>query len=207
MQATGAIGVFKITSESGIAAGVRRIEAVTGRQAVALLQEMALREAAIGEKLNATPAEILVKLNHLLENQKKLEKQVAVLSTQLASSDLDDIFKAAVEVNGTRVLAAQITLDSPKTLREVGDKVRDKMGTGIAVLGGAINAKAALLVIVSKDLTDKFKAGEVIKEVAAIVGGKGGGRPDMAQAGGPLADKVGEAIGAAPQIIARLAGE
>jgi alanyl-tRNA synthetase len=207
VQATGAIGVFKITSESGIAAGVRRIEAVTGRQAVALLQEMALREAAIGEKLNATPAEILVKLNHLLENQKKLEKQVAVLSTQLASSDLDDIFKAAVEVNGTRVLAAQITLDSPKTLREVGDKVRDKMGTGIAVLGGAINAKAALLVIVSKDLTDKFKAGEVIKEVAAIVGGKGGGRPDMAQAGGPLADKVGEAIGAAPQIIARLAGE
>ena len=101
-------------------------------------------------------------------------------------------------MNGVRVLAAEIVLDSPKTLREVGDKVRDKMGSGVAVLGGVIKGKAALLVIVSKDLTDRYKAGDVINRVAAIVGGKGGGRPDMAQAGGPLADKVAEAIRSVP---------
>ncbi len=110
------------------------------------------------------PRRLLPKLEHLLENQKKLEKQVAALSTQLASSDLEEILNAAVEVGGVPVLAAQIPLDSPKTLREVGDKVRDKMGTGIAVLGGTINGKAALLAIVSKDLTGRFKAGEVVKK-------------------------------------------
>jgi len=199
--ATGNIGFMKIVSESGIAAGVRRIEAVTGSGAVALVQEMARREGTIGGRLNATPADIVAKVDSLLESQKKLEKQVAALSTQLASSGLDTIFNSSVEVNGVRVVAAEITLDSPKTLREVGDKVRDRMGSGIAVLGGSINNKAALLVIVSKDLTDTYKAGDLVNKVAAIVGGKGGGRPDMAQAGGPLFDKVGEAISAVPDIV------
>ncbi len=204
VAATGNIGLLKIISEGGIAAGVRRIEAVTGRKAVALMQDMANREEAIAGRLNATPTELVDKLDHLLEAQKKLEKQVAVLSTQVASSGLDTIFDHRVEVDGVKVIAAEIELDSPKTLREVGDKVRDKMGTGIAVLGGSIKGKAALLVIVSKDLTGRFKAGEIINRVAALVGGKGGGRPDMAQAGGPLADKVGEAISAVPIIVAEL---
>jgi alanyl-tRNA synthetase len=202
VDATGNIGLLKIVSEGGIAAGVRRIEAVTGRKAVALMQDMARREEAIGSRLNATPSELVEKLEHLLEAQKKLEKQVAALSTQVASSGLDTILDTRFEVDGVQVIAAEIELDSPKTLREVGDKVRDKMGSGIAVLGGAIKGKAALLVIVSKDLTDRYKAGEIINRVAAKVGGKGGGRPDMAQAGGPLADKVGEAISAVPSIVA-----
>jgi alanyl-tRNA synthetase len=204
VAATGNIGLLKIISEGGIAAGVRRIEAVTGRKAVALMQEMANREETIAGRLNATPTELVAKLDHLLEAQKKLEKQVAALSTQVASSGLDTIFDQRVEVDGVKVIAAEIELDSPKTLREVGDKVRDKMGTGIAVLGGSIKGKAALLVIVSKDLTGRFKAGEIINRVAALVGGKGGGRPDMAQAGGPLADKVGEAISKVPIIVAEL---
>ncbi|MBT8346507.1 MAG: alanine--tRNA ligase [Desulfofustis sp.] len=202
VDATGNIGLLKIVSEGGIAAGVRRIEAVTGRKAIALMQDMAHREEAIGGRLNATPSELVEKLEHLLEAQKKLEKQVVSLSTQLASSGLDTVLDKRVEVNGVQVIAAEIELDSPKTLREVGDKVRDKMGSGIAVLGGSIKGKAALLVIVSKDLTDRFKAGEIINRVAALVGGRGGGRPDMAQAGGPLADKVGEAISAVPSIVA-----
>ena len=115
------------------------------------------------------------------------------------------VLKAVENVNN--VIAAEIELDSPKTLREVGDKVRDKMGSGIAVLGGSIKGKAALLVLVSKDLTDRFKAGEIITRVAALVGGKGGGRPDMAQAGGPLADKVGEAISAVPSIVSESGGK
>jgi len=126
---------------------------------------------------------------------------VAELSTQVASSDLDQIFKSGQEINGVQVIAAKITLDSPKTLREVGDKVRDNMGSGVAVLGGEIKGKAALLVLVSKDLTDKLNAGQLVNKVASYVGGKGGGRPDMAQAGGPLADKVSEAISAVPQIV------
>ncbi len=203
--ATGNIGLLKIVSEGGIAAGVRRIEAVTGRKAVTLMQDMADREEAIGSMLNATPSELVIKVDHLLEVQKKLEKQVAALSTQLASSGLDSILGQSVDIDGVKVIAAEIVLDSAKTLREVGDKVRDKMGSGIGVLGGAIKGKAALLVIVSKDLTDRFKAGELINQVAAIVGGKGGGRPDMAQAGGPLADKVGEAIAAVPSIVAESA--
>jgi alanyl-tRNA synthetase len=207
VEATGNIGLLKIVSEGGIAAGVRRIEAVTGRKAVVLMQDMARREEAIGSKLNATPSELVEKLDHLLEAQKKLEKQVAALSTQLASSGLDAILDKRVNIDGVAVIAAQIELDSPKTLREVGDKVRDKMGSGIAVLGGSIKGKAALLVIVSKDLTDRFKAGEIINRVAALVGGKGGGRPDMAQAGGPLADKIGEAISAVPSIVAESSRE
>jgi len=199
--ATGNIGLLKIVSEGGIAAGVRRIEAVTGRKAVALIQDMAAREEAIGSRLNATPSELFDKVEHLLEAQKKLEKQVSLLATQVASSGLDSVLDKSVEVDGVKVIAAEIELDSPKTLREVGDKVRDKMGSGIAVLGGSIKGKAALLVIVSKDLTDRFKAGKIVNSVAAIVGGKGGGRPDMAQAGGPMADKVAEAISAVPSII------
>ena len=205
VAATGNIGLLKIVSEGGIAAGVRRIEAVTGRKAVTLIQDMANREEMIGSRLSATPSELVEKLEHLLEAQKKLEKQVAVLSTQLASSGLDSVLDKSVEIDGVKVIAAEIELDNPKTLREVGDRVRDKMGSGIAVLGGSIKGKAALLVIVSTDLTDRFKAGEIINRVAALVGGKGGGRPDMAQAGGPMADKVGEAISAVESIVADLA--
>ena len=198
---TGNIGFFKLVSESGIAAGVRRIEAVTGRQAVRGAQLTADREAQICRTLNVPPVDIVDKLESLQQHQKALEKQVAGLATQLASSDLDQIFKSKTEIKGLQVIAAKITLDSPRTLREVGDKVRDNMGSGVAVLGGEIKGKAALLVLVSKDLTDTLNAGQLVNQVASYVGGKGGGRPDMAQAGGPFADKVSEAISAVPQIV------
>jgi alanyl-tRNA synthetase len=195
VRAAGEIGVFKILSESGIASGVRRIEALAGRAAFAEVQALYRRERRTGALLNAGSAEeIAGKLETLLKNLKSMEKQVAELSRQLASSDLDSVFDNAVDIDGIKVIAAQISLDSPKTLREVGDKVRDSLGTGIAVLGGTINEKAALLAIVSEDLTSRIKAGDLVNKVAKIVGGKGGGRPDMAQAGGPMADKMSEAI-------------
>ncbi len=133
-----------------------------------------------------------------------MEKQVADLSRQLASSDLDSVFDNAVTIDGIKVIGAEIPLDSPKTLREVGDKVRDNLGTGVAVLGGAINGKAALLAIVSSDLTTRIKAGDLVNRIAKIVGGKGGGRPDMAQAGGPMADKISEAIKSVPEAVKNL---
>jgi alanyl-tRNA synthetase len=201
VSTTGNIGFFKLVSESGIAAGVRRIEAATGRQAVRGAQLTADREAQICRTLNVPPAGIIDKLDSLQQQQRTLEKQVAGLSTQLASSDLDQIFKSKQDIKGLQVIAAKIKLDSPKTLREVGDKVRDNMGSGVAVLGGEIKGKAALLVLVSKDLTDTLNAGQLVNQVASYVGGKGGGRPDMAQAGGPFADKVSEAISAVPQIV------
>lgn len=206
VTATGSIGLFKIVSESGIAAGVRRIEAVTGNGALTLLQTMANREAALCRRLNVTAEELPEKVESLLEQQKKLEKHVAALSMQLASSDLDKVFSGAQNISGVRVVAARIQLDNPKTLREVGDRVRDRMGSGVAVLGGEFGGKAALLALVSKDLTGTVKAGEVVSRVAELVGGKGGGRPDMAQAGGPLADKLEEALAAVPGIVAALIG-
>jgi len=109
-------------------------------------------------------------------------------------------------VNGVRVLAMELPLDSPKTLRDIGDKVRERLGSGVAVLGGVFKGKAALLALVSKDLTGRIKAGDLVSTTAKIVGGRGGGRPDMAQAGGPMTDKLSEAIASVPGIVRSLLG-
>ncbi len=194
VAATGDIGLFQIVSESGIAAGVRRIEAVTGRAALERVLSQARREHDVCEMLNVQPDNIVDRVETLVRSNKSLERQVADLSTQLATTDLVDLMESAAEIEGVKVIAAAIPLDSPKTLREVGDRVRDALGTGVAVLGGEINGKAALLALVSKDLTKRIKAGELVNRVAVIVGGKGGGRPDMAQAGGTMPDKMKEAI-------------
>jgi alanyl-tRNA synthetase len=205
VQATGEIGVFKIQSEGGIASGVRRIEAVAGRVAFAEIQAVYRRERQLAGLLNTgNPAEIVGKVEGLMKTLKSTEKQVADLSRQLASSDLDTVFDNAVIIDGIKVISAQIPLDSPQTLREVGDKVRENLASGIAVLGGTINGKAALLAIVSSDLTTRIKAGDLVNKVAKIVGGKGGGRPDMAQAGGPMVDKINEAIKSVPGAVKNL---
>ena len=128
------------------------------------------------------------------------------MAASRALSDLDALLESATEVAGVKLVAGRIPLDSPKTLREAGDKVRDKMGSGVAVLAGEINGKAALLALVSKDLVERVKAGQLVAAVASIVGGKGGGRPDMAQAGGTMPDKLPEAIRSVPDIVAELLG-
>jgi alanyl-tRNA synthetase len=204
--ATGGIGLFQIVTESGIAAGVRRIEAVTGRVAQERVQNQARREYDVCELLNVQPENVIERLESMAANNKRLEKQVAELSTQLATSDFGDLLETAKEIDGVKVVAAVIPLDSPKTLREVGDKLRDDMGSGVAVLGGEINSKAALLAIVSKDLTQRIKAGDLVNRVAAVVGGKGGGRPDMAQAGGNMPDKINEAISSVYEHVKTLLG-
>ena len=202
VQATGEIGVFKIQSEGGIASGVRRIEALAERTAFFEIQSLYQRDRKISGLLNAgNSEENVAKVETLVKNLKLMEKQVADLSRKLASSDLDSLFENAVVVDGIKVIFAEIPLDSPKTLRDVGDKVRDSLGSGIAVLGGIVNDKAALLAIVSSDLTPRIKAGNLVNIIANIVGGKGGGRPDMAQAGGPMADKISEAIRSVPKAV------
>lgn len=206
VAATGDIGVFKILSESGIAAGVRRIEAIAGRAAFELFQQVSVRENTLCSLLNAKSDNLISKVELLLSGQKELEKQIASLSSQLASSDLDSLISNAVEVNGIKVVAAEIPLDSPKTLRDVGDKVRDSLDSGVAVIGGVIKGKVALLALVTNDLTSKIKAGDIVNQVAVLVGGKGGGRPDMAQAGGTMTDKLPEAISRVKDIVTKLMG-
>ena len=203
--ATGDIGLFKILSETGIAAGVRRIEAVTGAHALAWVQELARQAYEVSVLISAPLSAATGKIKTLLKQQKDLEKKVAALTSQQALVDLDQLLAVAVvEVGGIRVLAAEMAVDSAKTLREIGDRVRDKMGSGIVVLGGALDGKAALLALVSKDLTGRIKAGDLVSAAAQLVGGKGGGRPDMAQAGGPMADKVPEAIRQVPALVKAL---
>ena len=205
VAATGSIGTFKILTENGIASGVRRIEALAGPAAFADIQTVYRRERRTAALLNVgSGGEIIPKVESVLKNLKAMDKQVADLSRQLASTDLDGVMNNAISVAGLKLVAAVIPLDSPKTLREVGDRVRDTLGSGVAVLGGSINDKAALLAIVTDDLTEKIKAGDIINRVAKIVGGKGGGRPDMAQAGGPMVDKLNEAMRSVPSVITAL---
>jgi alanyl-tRNA synthetase len=199
--ATGDIGLLKITTETGIAAGIRRIEAVTGVTAFSLFQEEDAILNEISALLRTSPTAAAEKIKTIQARQKELEKEIGSLNARLAMSSLDDMLNRAVEVKGIKVVAAQVTLDSPKTMRELGDRVRDRLGSGVAVLGGELNNKVSLLAIVSKDLTAGIQAGKIVKQVAAIVGGGGGGRPDMAQAGGTMVDKLPEALGQVSSIV------
>jgi len=202
--ATGEIGLFKVLGEAGIAAGIRRIEAVTGGQALSYLrgrEEILQQVAAV---FKTSPEDIAAKAEKLMERQRDLERELSRLNARLSLADLGRLIEEAKTVNDIRVITVPVVLDSPKTLREVGDRVRDRMGSAIAVLAGEFEGKAALLVLVSKDLTDKYNAGRIIGELAPIVGGRGGGRADMAQAGGPAAEKVAMVLEAAPEIIGRI---
>ncbi len=201
VTATGDIGFFKIISETGIAAGVRRVEAVSGSKAVSWVQDLVAQSDEVTEVLSGPLNSAAEKIKALLKKQRELEQEVTSLTAQLALTDLDTLLNKRVDVEGIQVIAHEVFLDSPKTLREIGDKVRDKMASGVAVIGGQFGGKAALLALVSKDLTAKIKAGALVSATAKIVGGKGGGRPDMAQAGGPMADKLPEAIAAVPELV------
>jgi len=192
--ATGEIGLMKIVSESGIAAGVRRIEAITGQGALEKLQKDEHLLFTLADILRCPSDELPGKIEKLISRQKELEREVSQLTAKLSTSDLDFKVAKAKTVDGIKTVSLQVTLDSPKTLREVGDRMRDKLGTGVAVLGGVFQDKVALLAFVSKDLTKRLHAGHIIKEVATLVDGSGGGRPDMAQAGGSLVDKLPEAL-------------
>ncbi|HOC60422.1 MAG TPA: alanine--tRNA ligase [Smithellaceae bacterium] len=189
---TGDIGLFKITHESAIAAGVRRIEAVTGRESVAHVQqtEEELKRTALLFK--AGVSEVYERTEKMLKNIRDLEKEVETLKGKLAARDSGDLISRAKEINGVKTLAAEVAISDAKTLRDFADKLRDKLGSGVILLGSQSEDKALLLCMVTKDLTDRFHAGNIVKELAPIVGGKGGGRPDMAQAGGTNPQNLGK---------------
>jgi len=204
VRATGEIGLCKIVSEGSVSAGVRRIEAVCGGPALRFVQEQEQRLHALAESLGVPLDIAQERIAVLQRRQKELEREVAQLTGKLALQNLEAMMDNAALVDGIRVAAVKVPLDSAKTLRELGDRVRDRMGSGVAVLGGELEGKASLLALVTKDLTGRIQAGPLAGAVAKIVGGKGGGRPDMAQAGGPMADKLDEALARVPEIVGGL---
>ncbi|WP_045858578.1 alanine--tRNA ligase [Teredinibacter purpureus] len=187
---TGDIGVMRITAESGIAAGVRRIEAVTGAEALAVidLQANALHNAA--RSLKASPETLSEKLDQLVSHNKQLEKDLAALKSQLAAASADDWLSEAVEIKGIKVLAKTLDGVDAKSLRDTLDQLKNKLGTAAVILAAVNEGKISLAAGVSKDATSRIKAGDIVKYVASQVDGKGGGRPDMAQGGGTNVDAL-----------------
>lgn len=192
---TGDIGLFKIVAESGVAAGVRRVEAVTGEGAIAHIQAQdALLKEAAGALKAQTLDEVAAKIGSLQDNVKILEKELAKLKGQLAASAGDSLADGAAEVNGVKVLAVELPGADNNALRETLDKLKDKLGSAAIVLAAKGDGKVALVAGVTADLTSKLKAGELVNFVAQQVGGKGGGRPDMAQAGGTQPENLAAAL-------------
>ncbi len=194
VQRTGDIGLFKITSESGVAAGIRRVEATTGFGAMEFAQRVQAQLDAISQGLRVPAGEAAGKISHMLEQLRGLEKEVDRLKSKLASSQGDDLAGQAVDVDGVKVLAAKLEGADVKQLREAADKLRDKLGNAALVLATVLDGKVSLIASVSKEATSKVKAGDLVNFVAQQVGGKGGGRPDMAQAGGTQPEHLDKAL-------------
>lgn len=191
---TGDIGLFKITSESGIASGVRRIEAVTGQGAIQLVQGQALELLNLAGLLKSDIGQLPERVAQIQEHAKMLEKELDKLKQKVASQAGSDLLSSAYVVNGTKVLSANLQGVEAKSLRSMVDDLKNQLGSGIIVLGVPADNKVSLIVGVTKDLTAKVKAGELINFIASQVGGKGGGRPDMAQAGGTEPAKLDGAL-------------
>lgn len=185
---TGEIGLFKIVSEQGVAAGVRRLLATTGENSLAYVQQLESKWERAAEISKVNPDQLLDKMEKMGERQKALEKEIEALKRKLltgGATGMDAYLAQARDVSGVKVLGVQVEVSDRAQLREFAEQLRDRLGERSVVLVGAQEAdKVALVVVVAKALTDKLKAGELIKSCAALVGGSGGGRPDMAQAGG-----------------------
>ncbi|HJV59887.1 MAG TPA: alanine--tRNA ligase, partial [Albitalea sp.] len=191
---TGDIGLFKVVAESGVAAGVRRIEAVTGDNALAYLQSLESTVNQVAGTLKATPAEVTARVGHVLDQVRALEKEIAALKGKLASAQGDELLGQAVDVKGIKVLAAMLDGADAKSLRETMDKLKDKLKTAAIVLAAVDGGKVQIAAGVTADSVGKVKAGELVNFVAQQVGGKGGGKPDMAMAGGTDPSRLGAAL-------------
>jgi len=191
---TGDIGLFKIVAEAGVASGVRRIEAVTGANALAYLQSLEAGMQAAAASLKASPTELQNRIGQVLDQVRSLEKEIAALKGKLASSQGDELLGQAVDIKGLKVLAAKLEGADAKTLRDTMDKLKDKLKTAVIVLAATDGDKVQIAAGVTADSVGKVKAGELVNFVAQQVGGKGGGKADMAMAGGTDASKLGDAL-------------
>jgi alanyl-tRNA synthetase len=196
----GEIGLFKVTSEQGLAAGVRRIEAVTGLNALRYVRsiEATLRGAA--RVVKGSPADLTERIEKLVERERRLEREIGDLNRKMAlgagssAGGLDEMLKKAREIPGGKALAVRLSAGDAATLRETAERLRDALGASIVLVGAAPKDKAMLVLTVSKDLVGRYSAGELIRPVAELLGGSGGGRADMAQAGGTQVGRLDEAL-------------
>ncbi len=201
VQRTGDIGVFKLRGESGVAAGTRRIEALTGIGALESIRarEQSLRE--IGALLRGSEDDLPQRIERLLAQQRQMEKQLAQLQRRLAGNQSGDLLAQVKEVRGKKVIASEVEATDPKRLLELADQLRQRLGSGIVVLATRQDGQVRLLAAVTKDLTSEVHAGKLISQLAPILGGKGGGRPDMAQAGGTDPSKIPDALARALELV------
>ncbi|NLO78873.1 MAG: alanine--tRNA ligase [Xanthomonadaceae bacterium] len=194
VRRTGDIGLFKIVSESGVAAGVRRIEAVTGEGAFRHVAEQSRRLERLGKLLKASPENVELRLNQVLERNRELERELERLQQKLAAAAGSDLAAQAVDLNGLKLLVARLDGGQAKALRDTVDQLKNKLGSAVIVLAAVNGDKVSLVAGVTKDYTERIKAGELVNVVAAQVGGRGGGRPDFAQAGGNDPSKLDAAL-------------
>jgi alanyl-tRNA synthetase len=194
VRAAGDIGLFKIISEAGIAAGVRRIEAQTGFGALDFVRQMEDEQRGIAALLKAEAGSSRDRLEKLLLRQRELQREIESLHGRLNVAASGDLLSHAIEVQGVKLLAVQVQVEDIKALRDLSDTLKDRIGQGVIALGAAIGGKANLLVAVTKELSSTIKAGDIIKQIAPLVGGSGGGKPELAQAGGSMPDKIDEAL-------------
>jgi alanyl-tRNA synthetase len=206
LERTGEIGFFKVATEGAVASGVRRVEAVAGPAAVEAVarQERVLRE--IGDILKIAPADAPARLRKLLDEQRALEKQLAELEARLARAKAADLLARGREVNGIAVVAGRIDGLDPEGLRAVADTLRDRLGSGVVCVGSVVDGRVNLIAAVTKDLTKRVAAGRLIQEVATAVGGRGGGRPDLAQGGGTEPARLDAALDLVYEVVARASG-
>jgi alanyl-tRNA synthetase len=191
---TGDIGFFRVLSEAGVAAGVRRIEALTGPGAFSWTRERDELLRSTAAALKTSPEQVMDAVERLSDERRRLDKELAVLKVELARARAGDLLSQAREINGVKVLAAEFFGDA-KALREEADRLRDQLGSALVVLAARGEDAVQIIVTVSKDLAGKrFHAGNIVKQLAGLLGGGGGGRPDMAQAGGKNPDAVPEAL-------------
>jgi alanyl-tRNA synthetase len=199
VRRTGDIGLFKVLAEGGVAAGVRRIEAVTGQGALDYIRENEARLLRVAELVKGSRDDVERKVEQMNARLRTLEKELAQLQGQVASGAGEELAQQAVQVNGMRVLAAKLQGVDSKGLREAVDRLKDKLGTAAVVLSAVQDGKVTLIAGVTKDLAGRLHAGELVNHVAQQVGGKGGGRPDMAQAGGNDPGKLDAALAQVPE--------
>jgi alanyl-tRNA synthetase len=202
VAATGEIGLFKIVAETGIAAGVRRIEAQTGNGALGYVRQLEDELGTLAGLLRAEGGNLPERLEKLLGRQREMQREIESLQAKLNAAASGDLLSGVEEVGGVRLLAAEVRVEDVKGLRDLSDTLKERIGEGVIVLGAAIGGKANLLVAVTKGLSGAIRAGDLVKKLAPLVGGSGGGKPELAQAGGSRPESLGEALAAAKQLVA-----
>ncbi|MCH8551598.1 MAG: alanine--tRNA ligase [Natronospirillum sp.] len=197
VQRTGDMGLLKVVSEQGISAGVRRIEAVVGPRALQLINRISDQLGQVGELVKARPEQLTEKTEALVRRQRELEKELERLQSKLAAQAGGDLVSQAEQLGAVRLVAARVEVADARAMRELVDQLKNKLGSGLVLVVAELDGKVQLAAGVTRDLTDQFRAGDLVNAAAAVVGGKGGGKPDLAMAGGKDVDKIDDALAAA----------